>query len=130
MGWHIVNAGIPMQGVASGASTVIDRRAVTAARCVEGAPIDGGGAGELRRYAAHGAARREFGIVFALAFCGIALVLLVVFAPWYESVMAGGTLPSVARTPSPGASANGDPLAGGFRHEAGAGLVVVVRGGP
>jgi hypothetical protein len=49
--------------------------------------------------------RREFAIVFALAFCGIASVLVVAFAPWYESGTAGGTDPSVARRPTSAASA-------------------------
>jgi hypothetical protein len=30
-------------------------------------------------------ARRELGFVFGVAFMGLALVLLVVFAPWYTS---------------------------------------------
>jgi hypothetical protein len=32
------------------------------------------------------AARRELGFVLALAVTGLALVLLVVFAPWYAAV--------------------------------------------
>jgi hypothetical protein len=40
------------------------------------------------------AARRELAFVLALASCGIALVLLVAFAPWYEPVVAGGHGPA------------------------------------
>jgi hypothetical protein len=35
------------------------------------------------------AARRELAVVLALAFGGIALALLVAFAPWYQSTTAG-----------------------------------------
>ncbi len=126
----ILNAGTPVQGAAGCAPMVIDRQAVTATRCVEGGPIDGGGAGERRRYASGSAARREFAIVFALAFCGIASVLLVAFAPWYESVMAGGAGSSVARTPPPAAFVDEDSSVGSVRQEVGAGPVVVVRGRP
>lgn len=35
------------------------------------------------------AARRELAVVVGLASAGIALVLLVVFAPWYEQVVPG-----------------------------------------
>lgn len=36
-------------------------------------------------------ARREFGFVFAVAVFGVALVLVVAFAPWYPAV---GTAPA------------------------------------
>jgi hypothetical protein len=35
------------------------------------------------------AARREMAIVLSLAVAGIALVVLVAFAPWYERMMTG-----------------------------------------
>jgi hypothetical protein len=56
------------------------------------------------------AARRELAVVLALAFCGIALVLLVAFAPWYEPMMARSTSPSVVATVPP--DAPGGPAAG------------------
>jgi hypothetical protein len=43
-------------------------------------------------------ARRELGFVFAVALSGVALVLLVVFAPWYSGVSTatGSPAPVVA----------------------------------
>jgi hypothetical protein len=63
-----------------------------------------GGARGTEWYAPASPAGREFALVIALALCGIASVLLVAFAPWYESLTAGGTDPSVARRPAPAAS--------------------------
>jgi hypothetical protein len=36
-----------------------------------------------------GSARRELALVLALAACGIAVVLLVALAPWYDPVGSG-----------------------------------------
>lgn len=49
-------------------------------------------------------ARRELGIVLALAVFGLALVLVVAFAPWYDPVGPGGAGASVVQTypPAPG----------------------------
>ena len=49
-------------------------------------------------------ARRELGIVLALAVFGLALVLVVAFAPWYGPVGAGDAGASVVQTlpPEPG----------------------------
>jgi hypothetical protein len=44
-------------------------------------------------------ARRELALVFALATCGIALVMLVAFAPWYEPVVHPGTAAVVSTYP-------------------------------
>ena len=49
-------------------------------------------------------ARRELGIVLALAVFGLALVLIVAFAPWYGPVGPGDAGASVVQTlpPEPG----------------------------
>jgi hypothetical protein len=47
------------------------------------------------------AARRELAVVVGLASAGIALVLLVAFAPWYEPVIAGTRGASVVETNPP-----------------------------
>ena len=47
------------------------------------------------------AARRELAVVVGLASTGIALVLLVAFAPWYEPVVAGTRGASVMETNPP-----------------------------
>jgi hypothetical protein len=44
------------------------------------------------------AARRELAVVFGLAACGIALALLVAFAPWYEPVAARNASAPPAQT--------------------------------
>jgi hypothetical protein len=44
------------------------------------------------------AARRELAVVVALACCGVALALLVAFAPWYEPMVAGSAGTSVGET--------------------------------
>ena len=49
------------------------------------------------------AARRELAVVLALALFGIALVLLVAFAPWYEPMMMAGTHGTVVATVPPAA---------------------------
>jgi hypothetical protein len=46
-------------------------------------------------------ARRELGIVLALAVFGLALVLLVAFAPWYGPVGAGDAGAAVVQTYPP-----------------------------
>lgn len=46
-------------------------------------------------------ARRELGIVLALAVLGLALVLLVAFTPWYGAAGAGGAGAAVVQTYSP-----------------------------
>jgi hypothetical protein len=43
-------------------------------------------------------ARRELGIVLALAVFGIALVLIVAFAPWYGPIAPGDAGASVVQT--------------------------------
>ncbi|GAA3350542.1 hypothetical protein GCM10020358_76870 [Amorphoplanes nipponensis] len=43
-------------------------------------------------------ARRELGIVLALAVFGLALVLVVAFAPWYAPIDAGNAGASVVQT--------------------------------
>jgi hypothetical protein len=52
------------------------------------------------------AARREFGVVVAVALSGIALTMLVAFAPWYESPMSvqqgGGSVVPVSTLPDLG----------------------------
>ena len=57
------------------------------------------------------AARRELAIVLALATSGIALAVLVAFAPWYQPAAHGGTgAPVVVQTfppAAPGAGAGG-----------------------
>ncbi|HEX8343943.1 MAG TPA: hypothetical protein VF657_04260 [Actinoplanes sp.] len=58
------------------------------------------------------AARRELGLVLCLAACGIALAVLVAFAPWYQPVVSGGSgAPAVVQTYPPvdagGAGAGG-----------------------
>jgi hypothetical protein len=47
-------------------------------------------------------ARRELGIVLALAVLGLALVLLVAFAPWYGPAATGDAGASVVQTYPPG----------------------------
>jgi hypothetical protein len=44
------------------------------------------------------AARRELAVVFGLAACGIALALLVAFAPWYEPAAAHNAVAPPAQT--------------------------------
>jgi hypothetical protein len=44
------------------------------------------------------AARRELAFVLALATCGLAVVLLVAFAPWYDPLGAGGASVDVVHT--------------------------------
>jgi hypothetical protein len=46
-------------------------------------------------------ARRELGIVLALAVFGLALVLVVAFAPWYGPAGSGGAGASVIQTYPP-----------------------------
>jgi hypothetical protein len=48
-------------------------------------------------------ARRELGIVLALAVFGLALVLVVAFAPWYGPVVPGDAGASVVQTYPPAA---------------------------
>ena len=50
-------------------------------------------------------ARRELGLVLALAVLGLALVLIVAFAPWYGPVVPGDAGASVVQTLPPEASA-------------------------
>ncbi len=47
------------------------------------------------------AARRELAVVLALAAFGVALVLLVAFAPWYEPVMLSSPGVSIVETIPP-----------------------------
>ena len=44
-----------------------------------------------------GAARRELAFVVFLASAGLALVLLVAFAPWYGAVVSGSARPAVVQ---------------------------------
>lgn len=48
-----------------------------------------------------GSARRELALVLAVATCGIAVVLLVAFAPWYDPVGAGMSGVEVVHTYPP-----------------------------
>ncbi|MEU8229330.1 hypothetical protein AB0C12_06965 [Actinoplanes sp. NPDC048967] len=50
-------------------------------------------------------ARRELGLVLALAVFGLALVLVVAFAPWYGPVVPGDAGASVVQTLPPDATA-------------------------
>ncbi|WP_433721884.1 hypothetical protein ACQP2Y_41990 [Actinoplanes sp. CA-051413] len=50
-------------------------------------------------------ARRELGLVLALAVFGLALVLVVAFAPWYGPVVPGDAGASVVQTLPPEAAA-------------------------
>jgi hypothetical protein len=53
------------------------------------------------KFAIGSAARRELAVVLGLAAFGIALVLLVAFAPWYEPIMASTSGTSVVETIPP-----------------------------
>ncbi len=55
------------------------------------------------------AARRELALVLALAAFGVALVLVVAFAPWYEPMMASTGGVSVVQTIPPGQMSDGLP---------------------
>ncbi|GGQ40102.1 hypothetical protein [Couchioplanes azureus] len=46
-------------------------------------------------------ARRELALVFALAVLGVALVLVVAFAPWYGPLDYGGATPAIVETTPP-----------------------------
>ena len=50
-------------------------------------------------------ARREMGLVLVLAVFGLALVLVVAFAPWYSPVVPGDAGVSVVQTLPPEAGA-------------------------
>jgi hypothetical protein len=56
------------------------------------------------------AARRELALVIALAVFGVALVLVVAFAPWYEPMMARTGGVSVVQTIPPAQAADVVPV--------------------
>jgi hypothetical protein len=56
------------------------------------------------------AARRELALVLALAAFGVALVLVVAFAPWYEPMMASTGGVSVVETIPPAQVADVVPV--------------------